>query len=56
MDIVNYEIGKDRMKLYKQEFNCYLKRRVTQCPSGIGMKGEDHVTLLVELDTFTDCR
>ena len=57
LDIVNYEVGKDRMEIYKQEFNCYLKRRVTQCPSGIGMKGEDHVTLLVELDNaFADCR
>ena len=45
------------MKSYKQEFNCYMKRRVTQCPSGIGMKGEEHVTLLVELDdAFADCR
>ena len=57
MDIVNYEVGKDRMEIYKQEFNCYLKRRVTQCPSGIGMKGENHVNLLVELDdAFADCR
>ena len=57
IDIMNYEVGKDRMKIYKQDFMCYLKRRVTQCPSGIGMKGEDHVTLLVELDyAFADCR
>ena len=57
IDIMNYEAGEAKMKCYKQEFNCYLKRRVTQCPSGIGMKGEDHVTLLVELDdAFADCR
>ena len=57
IDIMNYEAGEAKMKSYKQEFNWYLKRRVTQCPSGIGMKGEDHVTLFVELDdAFADCR
>ena len=57
IDILNYEAGEAKMKSYKQEFNCYLKKRVTQCPSGIGMKREDHVTLLVELhDAFADCR
>ena len=57
IDIMNYEFGKVRMKSYKQDFMCYLKRRVTQCPSDIGMKGQDHVTLLVELDdAFADCR
>ena len=57
IDIMNYDVGKVKMISYKQEFSCYLKRRVTQCPSGIGMKGEDHVNLLVELDdAFADCR
>ena len=57
IDIMNYEAEEVKMKSYKQEFNCYLKKKVTHCPSGIGMKGENHVILLVELDdAFADCR
>ena len=57
IDIVDYKEGKQLMKQYKNYFNEYLKRRITQCPAGIGMKGSDHVHFLIQLDnTYKDCR
>ena len=57
INIMNFEEGTEKLQEYKSVFCTYLKRRVTQCPSGIGMKGEDHVTVIVKLDeAFADCR
>ena len=54
---MDYEEGKDNLKNYKKLFNDYLKRRVTQCPTGIGMKGENHTVIVVKLDkAFSKCR
>ncbi len=42
---------------YKTKFADYIKRRVTQCPSNIGMKGKDHIELFVKLDKpYANCR
>ena len=55
--ILKYEEGKILMEKYKQDFADYVKRRVTDCPSGIGMKGTKHVCIQVQLDeSFADCR
>ena len=57
VDIMDYKEGKDNMKKYKDIFSNYLKRKVTQCPSSIGMKGNDHKVIIVKLDNaFSDCR
>ena len=57
IDVLEYEDGKILMEVYKKSFANYLKRRVTQCPSGMGMKGNDHVVLLVKLDkAYANCR
>ena len=57
VDIMNYEEGKDNLKKYKTLFSNYLKRKVTQCPSGIGMKGNNYIVIVVKLDkAFSDCR
>ena len=57
IDITDYEEGKDNMKNYKTVFSNYLKRKVTQCPSSIGMKGNNHKVIIVKLDkAFSDCR
>ena len=57
VDIMDYEEGKDNLKNYKTLFHKYLKRKVTQCPSGIGMKGNHHKVIIVKLDkAFSDCR
>ena len=50
VDIMDYEDGKDNLEEYKTLFSNYLKRKVTQCPSGIGMKGENHNVIVVKLD------
>ena len=57
VDIMDYEDGKDNLEEYKILFSNYLKRKVTQCPSGIGMKGENHIVIVVKLDkAFSNCR
>ena len=43
VDIMDYEERKDNLKNYKTLFSKYLKRKVTQCPSGIGMKGNNQL-------------
>ena len=57
IDITDYKEGKDNMKKYKTVFSNYLKRKVTQCPSRIGMKGNNHKVIIVKLDNaFSGCR
>ena len=55
--IMDYEDGKDNLEEYKILFSNYLKRKVTHCPSGIGMKGDNHIVIVVKLDkAFSSCR
>ncbi len=49
---IGFEKGKCMMECYRDRFASYIKNRVTKCPSGIGMKGENHVKLLVKLDEY----
>ena len=57
IDLIDYAEGKRLIEEYKGEFAVYVKRRVTQCPSEIGMKGSGHVCFMVHLDkTYMHCR
>ena len=57
INIMDYEEGKESLGKYKSLFNNYLKRKVNQCPSNIGMKGNNHMVIVVKLDkAFSDCR
>ena len=57
VDIMDYEDGKDNLEEYKTLFSNYLKTKVTQCPSGMEMKGENHIVIVVKLDkAFSNCR
>ena len=57
IDIMDYKEGKDNIENYKTVFSNYLKRKVTQCPSSIGMKGNNHKVIKVKLDNaFSGCR
>ncbi len=53
----DYERGMLMIDKYKTKFADYVKRRLTQCPSNIGMKGKDHIELFVKLDKpYANCR
>lgn len=57
INVLDFEKGKVMMENYKVIFNDYLKRRVTHCPSNVGMTGSDHIVLLVKLDkAYANCR
>ncbi len=49
---IGFEKGKGMMEGYRDRFTSYIQNIVTKCPSGIGMKGENHVKLLVKLDEY----
>ena len=57
IDVVGYEEGKQMIEQYKKDFENYLKGRVTQCPTGMGPKGDQYVRFSVQLDnTYKECR
>ena len=57
IDVVGYEEGKQMIEQYKKDFTNYLKKRVVECPRGIGRNRDDQVHFLVQLDnSFKDCR
>ena len=57
IEIMDYEEGKEKLEKYKILFSNYLKRKVTHCPSEIGMKGNNNIVIVVKLDkAFSDCR
>ncbi len=57
ISVVEYKDGTIMIDQYKTKFANYIKRRVTQCPSNIGMKGKDHIELFVKLDKpYANCR
>lgn len=56
-NFLEYKEGKKNIELYESEFAIYLsKRKTTNCPAGIGMKGSDHTIFTIKLDNlYKDC-
>ena len=54
---IDFNEGKLLMQKYKKKFAEYARRRVIECPAGIGMKGENHTSLKVVLDkAYSKCK
>ena len=58
MESAGFESGKKLMDDYKKEFaDCVKQIAVRECPSGIGICSQDHVTFSVKLDEgFKECQ
>jgi len=57
MDIVNYTNGITSMEKYKKDFKKYVQcRAIDFLPSGVGMKGNNHASVIIWLDdAYSDC-
>ena len=56
--VLDFELGKDLMKAYKEKFNDYVKKlKVSDCPSNLGILSSEVGTVTVLLDEgFQDCQ